>query len=116
MTNEPESGYYKQARVECIDIIEDLGLSFSLGNALKYLWRCGYKHDDPLDDLRKARYYLDREIARLEQGESLEPIIIPAIKPQTVAELLGLSDKTLEFLKQFGTVRSKGEYHKDLEP
>ncbi len=57
--------HYNQARVECIDIIEDLGLNFNLGSALKYIWRAGRK-DDLVKDLEKARWYLDRELTRLE--------------------------------------------------
>jgi len=54
--------------VECIDIAEHFG--FSLGNAIKYIWRAGLKTKDVLLDLRKARWYLNREIARLEKKES----------------------------------------------
>ena len=49
---------------EVIDITEHL--PFNRGNAVKYLARAGRK--DPareLEDLRKARWYVDREIARL---------------------------------------------------
>lgn len=47
--------------VECIQITEHMG--FCLGNAVKYIWRAGLKGDE-VEDLRKARFYLDREIAR----------------------------------------------------
>ncbi len=47
--------------VECIDVAEHMG--FNLGNALKYIWRADLK-GDAIEDLRKARWYLDREIAR----------------------------------------------------
>jgi hypothetical protein len=49
--------------VECITIAEHFG--FCVGNAVKYLWRAGLKGDE-LEDLRKARWYIDREIARRE--------------------------------------------------
>lgn len=49
--------------VECIVIVEHFG--FNLGNAVKYIWRAGIKSPDPLEDLKKARWYLDREIQRL---------------------------------------------------
>lgn len=49
--------------VECIRITEHLG--FLIGNVIKYVWRADHK-GDPLGDLRKARWYLDREIARRE--------------------------------------------------
>lgn len=49
---------------ECIDIAE--WFPFNLGNAIKYIWRSG-KKGDRIEDLKKARWYLDREIVRLEQ-------------------------------------------------
>lgn len=55
--------------VECIAITEHM--SFCRGNAIKYLWRAGEK-GDALEDLRKARWYVDREIARLE-GAAPDP-------------------------------------------
>ena len=54
--------------VECIDIIE--WMSFNLGNAVKYIWRVGTKpNEDPEIELRKAIFYLEREIARLQEVE-----------------------------------------------
>jgi len=55
--------------VECLDLIEALGLGFSLGNLVKYVFRAGKKHPDALDDLMKARVYLDREIASLKGNQ-----------------------------------------------
>lgn len=49
--------------IECIQVVEHFG--FNIGNAVKYLWRCGLKNDE-LEDLKKARWYIDREIARRE--------------------------------------------------
>lgn len=51
--------------VECITITEHMG--FNLGNALKYIWRADLK-GDAIEDLKKARWYLDREIARREKS------------------------------------------------
>jgi len=53
--------------IECIDVIEQLGLGFHLGNAMKYIWRAG-KKGSATEDLKKARWYLDREIERLENA------------------------------------------------
>ena len=39
-------------------------MNFCLGNALKYIWRAGLK-TDAVEDLKKARWYIDREIERL---------------------------------------------------
>lgn len=47
--------------VECIEITEHF--SFCLGNVIKYVWRAGLKGDE-LEDLRKAKWYLEREIER----------------------------------------------------
>ncbi len=45
--------------IECIQITEHMG--FNLGNALKYIWRCDLKHD-AIEDLEKAKWYIDREL------------------------------------------------------
>lgn len=50
--------------VECIQVTEHFG--FCVGNAIKYMWRAGLKNKDAITDLKKARWYVDREIARLE--------------------------------------------------
>ena len=47
--------------VECIAIVEHFG--FNVGNAIKYLWRADHK-DAPIEDLRKAAWYVAREIER----------------------------------------------------
>lgn len=44
-----------------IDFIEDQQLPYHLGNVIKYIARAGYK-GDKLEDLKKARWYLDRYI------------------------------------------------------
>lgn len=49
--------------VECIDITSHM--NFCLGNVVKYVWRVGLKGKNQVEDLRKARFYLDREIERL---------------------------------------------------
>lgn len=51
--------------IECIAIVEHM--TFNVGNAVKYLWRAGRKTDDAIVDLRKAEWYVRREIQRLEQ-------------------------------------------------
>lgn len=42
-------------------------MNFNRGNAVKYIWRAGQKSDE-LEDLRKVRWYLDREIKRMEKA------------------------------------------------
>ena len=57
--------HYTVGGVETIDFIEAKQLNFNLGNVVKYLSRAGEKVD-ALQDLQKARWYLNREIARVE--------------------------------------------------
>jgi hypothetical protein len=47
--------------VECIDVVEHFG--FNLGNAVKYIWRADHK-GNAIEDMRKAIWYVEREIAR----------------------------------------------------
>lgn len=47
--------------VECITVVEHMG--FNLGNAVKYIWRADEK-GNALEDLKKARWYIDRELQR----------------------------------------------------
>lgn len=53
---------------EAIKVIEAWDLGFCLGNTVKYILRAGKKADPALQDLKKARWYLDREIANLERA------------------------------------------------
>lgn len=57
--------YYKSSTIEPIDVIEDWSLNFALGSVIKYIKRAGDKPNNPaVDDLKKAKWYLEREIAR----------------------------------------------------
>ena len=51
---------------EAIKVVEAWSLGFCLGNVVKYVSRAG-KKGDPLEDLKKARWYLNREIENLER-------------------------------------------------
>ena len=66
MINHPS--HYNQGKYEAIDVIEDWKLNFNLGNTVKYISRAGHK-DNIIQDLKKASWYLNREIERLEKGE-----------------------------------------------
>lgn len=57
--------HYRHDKHEAIDVIEAWGLGFCLGNVVKYIARAGRK-GDALEDLKKAQWYLAREVARLE--------------------------------------------------
>lgn len=49
--------------IECIEVVRHM--SFNVGNAVKYLWRADHKHESPIEDLRKAQFYINDEIERL---------------------------------------------------
>lgn len=53
--------------IEAIEVLE--GFNFNLGSAMKYIWRAGLKNGTKIQDLRKAREYIDFEIARIEKYE-----------------------------------------------
>jgi hypothetical protein len=58
--------HYNTGKIEVIDFIEDQQLGFHLGNAVKYIARAGKKEgSDPLTDLEKAVWYLNRRIEEL---------------------------------------------------
>ena len=56
--------YQSEAGIEAIDVIEAFGLGFHLGNVVKYVLRAERKSG--LEDLLKAKWYLERELRRRE--------------------------------------------------
>lgn len=68
---------------EVIKVIEAWGLGFNLGNVIKYIGRP--TKGDYLEDLKKARWYLDRAIKNFEAGqESAKPLPLLNIAPRPV--------------------------------
>lgn len=65
MVNSPP--HYKSGGVETIDFIEAKQLGYHLGNVVKYISRAGIKSHNPLEDIRKAKWYLDRHLEQLEK-------------------------------------------------
>lgn len=74
--NHPEH-YGGDTTYEAIKVIEAWELGFHLGNTVKYICRAGEKGNEwnELEDLRKAKWYLDRQIAQM---ESKLPTLIDA--------------------------------------
>ena len=67
--NHPD--HYNHGKIEVVDFIEDQHLGFHLGNAVKYISRAGRKDaNNTIEDLRKAVWYINRQIQRLERGEN----------------------------------------------
>ena len=61
--------HYRHGRAEVIDLTENL--NFCRGNVIKYVARAGLKNPaTEIEDLHKARWYLNREIARLTQEKN----------------------------------------------
>ena len=77
--NVSHPSHYNQG-IEAIDIIESWDLNFSLGNAIKYILRSPYKGKQ-IEDLEKARWYIDREIERLKKERDRD--ILQEIKNNT---------------------------------
>lgn len=72
--NHPE--HYTEGGIETIDFIEAKNLGFNLGNVVKYVARCGHKKSKELSadakalqDLKKAKWYLEREISLREANK-----------------------------------------------
>jgi hypothetical protein len=59
--NHPQHYTSHPSGVECIQVTEHM--NFNIGNAVKYLWRADHKNG--LEDLKKAAWYINREIQRL---------------------------------------------------
>ena len=62
--NHPNHYLSHPSHIECIEVTEHP--NFCIGNAIKYLWRADLKHD-AIEDLKKAVWYINREIQRREK-------------------------------------------------
>ena len=60
--NSAESRCTCGRQIQCIDIVRNL--NFNIGNAIKYLWR--YEHKNGIEDLKKAAWYLNDQINKME--------------------------------------------------
>lgn len=68
MVNHPNHYGGEDNPYEAIKVIEEWDLNFNLGNAVKYISRVGKKHNT-LEDLKKASWYINREIQNLEKND-----------------------------------------------
>lgn len=66
LVNHPS--HYQGNGLEAIDVIESFSLGFNIGNVIKYLLRAGRK-ESYIQDLEKAKWYLEREITRVNNRE-----------------------------------------------
>lgn len=65
VVNKPKHYTEHPSGIECIQVTEHMG--FNLGNAVKYIWRCDLKKD-AIEDLKKAKWYIEREINKRERS------------------------------------------------
>jgi len=83
MANDPvhHPQHYNKGQFEVIDVIEDWKLGFNLGNAVKYISRAEHKNA-PQEDLKKAWWYLTREL-----------VALYGVKPATLVEMVATVKK-----------------------
>ena len=63
--------HYTTGKIEVIDFIEDKGLNYHKGNAVKYIARAGIKDKaKEVEDLQKAAWYINREIELLQKEDN----------------------------------------------
>lgn len=68
--------YYSNGGIEAIEVIEAWDLGFHLGNTVKYISRAGKKNPDKeIEDLQKARWYLDKHIENRCKAQGVQPFI-----------------------------------------
>lgn len=77
--NHPQH-YGGDTTYETIKVIEAWGLGFALGNAVKYISRAEHKANQ-LEDLRKAAWYLQHEIDRLEKADTEQQLNLAQAGP-----------------------------------
>lgn len=83
------SHYAQVPEIECIDVVEHF--SFLRGNAIKYLWRAGAK-GDLVTDLRKAAWYIQREIDAATAAAVHPPAVDHTYGSQFCQDFCGLSE------------------------
>lgn len=70
MTDIRHPAYYNKGDIECIDYVEDqFGVVPHLAKIVEYVTRCRFKHESPVADLLKAKFYIERAIAWYERGD-----------------------------------------------
>jgi hypothetical protein len=116
--------HYTFGGIECIDAIEamlgPIGASaFRKGNAVKYIWRAGHK-GPYVEDLEKARWYLDREIQKctITSDEDVEGEPERGDEPEVPADRISLffieDDGSLTPLPNVLNVRFSGDTHPSI--
>ena len=98
--NHPSHYVSHPSGIECIQITEHMG--FNLGNALKYVWRADLKNN-AAEDLRKAIWYIERELAK---REASEPVVAEGL---FTSAQTGGTTSTYQSESYFDTMRKVSE-------
>lgn len=88
LVSSPSHYTHSEQGIECIEAIQasmslDEYLGYLKGNVLKYIWRYRYK-GNPIQDLQKARWYLDRMICELTYVEESDELTLKDIWESTI--------------------------------
>lgn len=76
--------HYNRGKIEVLTFIEDQKLNFHRGSVLKYICRAGLKDaSKEIEDLEKAKYYIEREIQRLKSSEAPIGLAKAYLNPST---------------------------------
>ena len=101
------SHYRGDRNHEPIDVIEDWGLNYRLGNAVKYIARNGRKPgENPVEGLKKAIWYIEREIQALEKPSQHQVVYEDVLKDYVDCKLEGsefrfsYDDATAEYFEK----------------
>jgi len=105
MSNVTHPSHYNSGKIEVIEAIEDWKLNFHRGNTVKYVARAGKKDQTKeIEDLEKARWYLEREIERLKSLKEGRELVRPNdMNPKKAVINKGLTDISMAYhpLSQF---------------
>lgn len=107
--------YYTNTEIEPIEVIEEWGLSFHLGSVVKYIKRAGDKPGNPaVNDLKKAQWYLTREIHRLSRKEPVKDV---AVEKKAMAKKKSgkLEERRRKVIDMWNDGKKAGEIAKDLK-
>ena len=74
MDNIKKVSHYNKGNIEVIDFIQDQNLNFALGNVVQYVCRAGFKSSNSLEDLKKAKQYLEYEMAEVAKKDKTNNI------------------------------------------
>lgn len=97
--NEPDlvnhPSHYETGKFECIEVMEealgrDMVKGFCIGNAFKYLYRA--KRKNGLEDMKKARWYLDKVISMEEEDNSKDPYSDQKKRLKKLEEMINEAD------------------------